>query len=141
MNKQIYRLIKEYTEQHFMHDIINDEVNKNIDVVNDFIYNKDCQPRTKKELRDIIKKFLNDRKYDIEPIDLNFIDVSQITDFSYLFNNMIIKQIDISMWDVANGLRFTGMFSKCDASLFNCNLNDWRINPEADTSFMFVACT
>ena len=91
MNKHIHRLIKEYTEQHFMHDIINDEVNKNIDVVNDFLYNKDYRPRTKKELRDIIKKVLNDRKYDIEPIDLNFIDVSQITDFSYLFNNMIIK--------------------------------------------------
>ena len=55
-------------------------------------------PKTKKELQDIILKRI---KEEGNRVDLNDIDVSEITDMSYLFAGLDFNG-DISAWDVSN---------------------------------------
>ena len=57
-----------------------------------------CQPKTNKELDDIIKERISKEG---PKCDLNDIDVSLITDMSWLFNESEFKG-DISRWDVSN---------------------------------------
>ena len=69
-------------------------------------------PQTKKELQDIIKKRIEQEGNEV---DLNDIDVSQIKDMSYLFDETNFNG-DISKWDVSNiknknSIRF--MFDDC----------------------------
>ena len=55
------------------------------------------QPKTKKELKELVKKLIEERGYDA---DLNDIDTSEITDMSYLFYESKFNG-DISDWDVS----------------------------------------
>ena len=73
-------------------DIINEKlvINKNLKV-------KVKEPRTNDDLkREVLKKIMN------KETDFNDIDVSKVDDFSYLFENQNISEIDISEWDVSN---------------------------------------
>ena len=53
-------------------------------------------PKTKEELRNLIKQRIKEEGYEV---DLNDIDVSEITDMSYLFRNLNFCG-DVSKWDV-----------------------------------------
>ena len=64
-------------------------------------------PKTKIELKDLLKKLLDERG---EDANLNDIDVSQITDMSRLFFNLDPHNIDISEWDVSNVAKIDRMF-------------------------------
>ena len=66
-------------------------------------------PQSKEELRAIIEKRIKDEGNEV---DLNDIDVSNITDMSSLFEETNFKG-DISKWDVSNVTDMQDMFYNC----------------------------
>ena len=66
---------------------------------------------TKDELRSLIQTELY---YHGADADLNFIDVSQITDMSLLFYGLDIGNIKIDKWDVSNVTDMYCMFFMCE---------------------------
>ena len=87
-------------------------------------------PKTKDELIDIIKQRIED---DGNECDLNDIDVSEITDMSYLFCNSHFDG-DISRWDVSNVKNMKGMFN---TSKFNGDISKWDVSNVTDMRIMF----
>ena len=94
-------------------------------------------PKTNIELEECIKKEIDRQGPDA---NLNLIDVSKITDMSGLFTNVkkIIRNIDISEWDVSNVEDMAGMFWYCRN--FNCDLSKWNVSKVEDIHFMFINC-
>ena len=113
-----------------------------------------CQPKTKKELQEIIKDRISK---DGPNCDLNDIDVSLITDMSYLFsgsefngdiNNWDVSNVkdmswlfndsefngDISKWDTSDVRNMEGMFCR---SWFNDEISDWDVNNVENMSYTF----
>ena len=74
-----------------------------------------CQPKTKKELKEIVKDRI--RKQGTK-CDLNDIDVSLIEDMSMLFEESEFNG-DISKWNVSKAEDMSGMFYE---SKFNSNV-------------------
>lgn len=85
--------------------------------------------------------------------DLNCIDVSAITDFSYLFaykkgyknknenkSTIELYELDISDWDVSNGINFSNMFYQQNM-LHKCDLSKWDVSKGIDFSYMFNGCS
>ena len=103
-----------------------------------------CQPQTKDELRSIIIERIKD---DGPECNLNDIDVSNITDMSFLFSanknwfgNGIFKDFngDVSLWDVSNVKNMNGMFYFCQH--FNCDISKWDVSHVKEMFSMFVFC-
>ena len=93
-------------------------------------------PKTKEELINNIKELL-----DKGEINLNCIDVSNITDMSGLFYDIPYSRhidFDVSGWDVSNVKDMSYMFSNC--SKFNCDLSNWDVSKVKNTSGMFKSC-
>ena len=67
-------------------------------------------PKTKKELRDIILQRI---EAEGNEVDLNDIDVSEITDMSNLFEKTNFNG-DISSWDVSKVKYFNNIFYNCE---------------------------
>ena len=88
------------------------------------------RPKTKKELRELISKEIEDNGY---KCSLNHIDVSEITDMSRLFFGSKFNG-DISQWDVSNVTDMSYMFSR---SSFNGDISDWDISHVTNTVDMF----
>jgi surface protein len=102
-----------------------------------------CQPEDYNELRAIIKERI---KEDGPECDLNDIDVSKITNMSFLFSglggdNKIFKYFngDISMWNVSNVKDMRWTFDNC--SEFNCDISKWNVSNVTNISGMFNGCT
>ena len=100
-----------------------------------------CQPKSKKELQDIILQRIKD---DGNECDLNDIDVSKITDMSDLFttyDNKIFKNFngDISQWDVSNVKNMYAMFFEC--ANFNKDISQWNVSNVEDMNGMFLRCS
>ena len=89
-----------------------------------------CQPRTKKELQDIIKSRVDKEG---PKCDLNDIDTSLMTDMSSMFAYSLFTG-DISKWDVSNVKDMWGMFQY---SLFDGDISDWNVSNVNDMSRMF----
>ena len=66
-------------------------------------------PETKEELQDIIKQRI---KEEGDKVDLNDIDVSNITDMSSLFESTNFNG-NISKWNVSNVTNMSFMFYNC----------------------------
>ena len=92
-----------------------------------------CQPKTKKELKEIIKERISEQG---NKCDLNDIDTSLIDDMSFLFCESSFNG-DISKWDVSNTTDMYGMFAK---SQFNQNISNWNINKNCYLTGMFAGC-
>ena len=91
-------------------------------------------PKTKKELRSLIEQRIEDEGNEV---NLNDIDVSAITDMSYLFLNSDFNG-DISNWNVSNVTDMNGMFECC--TKFNQDLSEWNVSNVTDMNGMFCGC-
>lgn len=92
-------------------------------------------PTTYYELEEICTDHFINHNY-----DLTDIDVSNITDFSYLFrNNIDANKIDVSNWDVSNGTCFRFMFA--DNKEFTADLSNWNVSKGVNFDYMFENCT
>ena len=91
-------------------------------------------PKTKDELRSLIQQRI---KGEGNEVNLNDIDVSAITDMSYLFLNPDFNG-DISSWDVSNVTNMNSMFWGCKS--FNQDISKWDVSNVTDMVFMFNGC-
>ncbi|WQJ53957.1 MAG: hypothetical protein [Wendovervirus sonii] len=90
---------------------------------------------SKEELKKIVKKFDNEKWYNF---DLNWLDVSEITDMSHLFYKFYCFNCDISEWDVSNVTNMQYMFNNCYN--FNSDLSQWDVSKVEDMYSMFEYC-
>ena len=93
-----------------------------------------CHPKTKEELQKIINKRI---KEEGNECNLNDIDVSYITDMSYLFEGINFNG-DISDWDVSNVTNMYGMFYGCYS--FNQDISKWDVSNVTSMECMFKTC-
>ena len=127
MNKNI-----KYLVESILDDFYDDEQS---DIIDDFLGYK-YFPKTKFELREIIKEHYKDHNY-----NLNDIDVSQIKDLSFLFNHdehTGYKDFDISKWDVSSGVDFSYMFYWCNN--FVSDISKWDVSSGRNFQCMFFMC-
>ena len=119
------------------------------------------KPDTKEELQELIRRELERQGPDA---DLNFIDVSDIEDMTFLFHQFYIRNIKIDEWDVSNVRDMSNMFYNCpsfncdlsrwdvhnvrnmygmfmNCHNFNCNLRSWNMSKVTDVRFMFAICS
>ena len=95
------------------------------------------QPRSKAELQKEIMTRL-----DRGIFDLNGIDISKITDMSFLFQPLRkydLSKIDISEWNTSNVTNMNSMFEGC--SKFNCDLSKWDVRNVRDMKYLFQGCS
>ena len=69
--------------------------------------------------------------------EINTWDVSNITDFSYLFENQTNFNSDISNWDVSSGTNFRSMFSECLRHLIKI-LSNWDVSNGTNLGCFFM---
>ena len=91
-------------------------------------------PETKEELQDIIKQRIEQEGPEV---NLNDINVSNITNMSYLFFNSNFNG-DISQWDVSNVTDMKFMFYNCKN--FNQDISKWDVSNVTDMNEMFCGC-
>ena len=120
--------------QHIQEKLV---INRNTNITYNY------HPKTKEELVEIIKSEVEKNGWEC---DLNHIDVSQITDMSYLFSSHKVSGFglsdfngDISDWDVSKLENMRGMF--LGAYLFNQHIMDWDVSNVTNMSGMFQHAT
>ena len=91
-------------------------------------------PKSSDELKQIIKDEISKKGINCS---LNHIDVSEITDMSYMFCDTTFMG-DISKWDVSNVTNMGSMFYGCKA--FNQNISKWNVSKVINTDRMFFGC-
>ena len=89
-----------------------------------------CHPATRNELKSIVYDRIDK---DGPNCNLNDIDVNQITDMSWLFNESSFNG-DISEWDTSNVTNMEGMFYR---SKFNNDISNWDVSNVKDMNCMF----
>ena len=98
------------------------------------------------ELVKIIKEEFEKSTDDI--VDLNFIDVSNITNMWGIFRDVALgcrvtlnklRNVDISKWNVSNVKYFKHTFF--DYANFDCDLSDWDVHNLENAEMMFCKCT
>ena len=87
-------------------------------------------PKDKNELRKIIEFYSKNYPED----SLNWLDVSGITDMSYLFKETVYNG-DISKWDTSNVINMEGLFNY--AYKFNTSIDDWDVSNVTNMCCMF----
>lgn len=99
-------------------------------------------PQNKAELLDSIRKYIDILKPRRgETIDLNWIDTSKIDDMGGLFEDKSTKRdlnYDVSDWNVSNVNNFANMFSWCKN--FDCDLSKWDVSSGKYFGGMFTNC-
>jgi len=90
------------------------------------------QPKTKLELQVLIRAEIDQHG---NQCDLNHIDVSFVTDLSWLFDRSEFNG-DISRWDVS---AVTDMCCLFLDSEFNGDISKWNVSKVEDINFMFSA--
>ena len=93
------------------------------------------KPTSKEQLQSIIKDELERQGPNA---DLNFIDVSEITDMFGLFFKLDIRNIKIDEWDTSNVEDMSHMFCYCRN--FNADLSRWDVSNVTDMQYMFCEC-
>lgn len=136
MNKNIRYLIESTYKFNPVdyNDIEDDEILSNDDI-SQTIYK--YHPKTYDDLEEIVYNYISQGNYDFTDID-----VSAITDFSYLFYNKLdllaFQTINVSNWDVSNATSFRFMFS--NNSSFSADLSNWDVSNGINFDYMFDNC-
>jgi surface protein len=91
---------------------------------------KIIRPKSKDELKVEIIRAIKENGNDV---DLNYIDTSEITDMSSLFENSKFNG-DISNWDVSNVTNMSRIFAN---SKFNQDISNWDVSSVTDMEYMF----
>ena len=99
-----------------------------------YIFEALARPKTTEELQSLLEKLLKADKN----ANLNNIDVSAITDMSYVFEDLDPHDIDISKWNVSKVENMTGMFQDCEN--FNSDLSAWDVSNVKSMRNMFLSC-
>lgn len=92
-----------------------------------------CQPTTKEELQEIIEDRISKEGPNC---DLNDIDVSLISDMTWLFYKSEFNG-DISKWDVSNVENMTVAFYRAK---FNQDISNWKIRKGCYVENIFTEC-
>ena len=92
-------------------------------------------PKTKKELRELVDRLIEERGNEA---DLNDIYTGYVTDMSRLFANRKHFNGDVSGWDVSNVRSMYCMFSQCYD--FNQDISRWDVSNVENMSSMFRFC-
>ena len=108
------------------------------------------------DLNPLVRNYIKIFGYDC---DLNWIDTSNVTDMSYLFDEIRSFTGNVSEWNVSNvtnmgnmfgSTNFNGNLSKWDVSnvtdmdsmfefsLFNGDISNWNVSNVTDMSYMFM---
>ena len=87
-------------------------------------------PKDKDELQNLINKLIEEKGNDA---DLNDIDVSNVTNMSFLFKKSTFNG-DISKWDVSKVKTMESMF---EYSEFNQDISKWNVSKVENMSYMF----
>jgi surface protein len=101
--------------------------------------------QSKQELKDAITKYCRYEAASMEEIagtygyPMDNWDVSEMTDMSYLFEDMDSFNEYIGSWDVSNVTNMRKMFHK--ATAFNQAIGNWDTSNATDMSYMFLAAT
>lgn len=112
--------------------LIIDKEKETFNFVNNVKNSDKFRPKTKEELRKLIKKELKRQGPDA---DLNFIDTSKITDMSELFEGLYVGNIKIDKWDVSNVTNMGNMFRYNPE--FNADLSNWNVSKVTNMYAMF----
>ena len=89
--------------------------------------------------KDVLKKVITYIATIDANADLNWIDVSNMFDMSWLFSDeKVTTNFDISKWDVSNVQSMRTMFSGCTG--FNCDISNWDVSKVKDMGWMFHGC-
>ena len=91
-------------------------------------------PKTKNELKELIKKLIKERGNDA---DLNDIDTSKITDMTSLFYDSNFNG-DISEWDVSNVENMNNMFGNSKFTGENGDISNWDVSNVVNMEYMFA---
>lgn len=98
------------------------------------------RPKSHGELEDLIfKLFPQDSEY----IDARSIDVSAITKFDEIFEGYTeVKAINLTGWNVSNGLTFDSMFHDCDKleNIIGIEKFKFTKDPNLNLSYFFFSC-
>ena len=85
-------------------------------------------PKSNQELKDLVAH---------ESVKLSEIDISEVSDFSYLFEYSNRKDFSgIEDWDVSHVTTMNSMFSY--AQNFNADISNWDVSSVTDMSYMFA---
>ena len=105
-----------------------------------------CNPKSCKELRNIIEDRYNKLGPGTKqnPIDFNDVDISNISSFYNenmgIFGEMDFKYIDISDWDVSNVKNMFAAFCDCYYLKSAGDLSNWNVSNAKDMGAMFGNC-
>ena len=103
-------------------------------------YNYKYFPKTNKELYDIVTKLVDEQSME-DVINLNSIDISELTDMSFTFDGMEgLLKIDVSNWDVSNVKYMDSMFKGCINLEKIVGIEDWDVSNVESMQDMFRGC-